>query len=124
MAKRRTVRVEIETSPRDFVMARLAAARASAEAAIQAIDDAVTLFVNPQDDKKGKERAELVESALEALGCATRAAESAEEVLGQVDPLEIEPWDDDGDDDDEDEGDGEDEDDEDTDEDDDAQDDD
>jgi hypothetical protein len=104
--------VEIDPSDRDFVMARLLAARASATAAIAAIDDAGQLFVNPDQDKKGKERTELVGEALEALGAATRAVEMAEQTIHQVDFQECEPWDDDGEEvDDEDEDDDEEEDD-------------
>jgi predicted ATP-grasp superfamily ATP-dependent carboligase len=90
---RSRVRVELDVSPRDFVMARLAAARASAQASIDAIDECISVFVNPEDDKKAKERTELVDAALESMGCATRALESAEEFFDQIDPTEGEPWD-------------------------------
>lgn len=82
-----------EFSARDFVMARLAAARAAAQAAIEDIDASLNLFIDVEEDKKAKEREELLGSALESIGCATRALESAEEMMGEVDPEECEPWD-------------------------------
>jgi hypothetical protein len=112
--------LEIDPSPRDFVMARLAAGRAAAQAAISAMDEVLNLFVNPDDDRRGKEREELIGEALEALGCACRAVEMAESTFELADLSECEPWDDDGvsdedDDEDDDDSDEEDEDDEDTD---------
>jgi hypothetical protein len=87
---------EIDASPRDFVMARLAAGRAAAQSAITAMDDVLNLFVNPDQDKRGKEREEGIGEALEALGCACRAVEMAEATFDEVDLDECEPWDDDG----------------------------
>lgn len=107
-AKRRPVEIEEEdeldeeTIARDAVMARLAGARASLQASIESVDECLTLFVNPADDKSGKERKELLESALEAVGCASRGLESAVEGLPDIDPTEGEPWDDDEEDDDDD----------------------
>ena len=102
---------ELEVDPRDFVMARLAAGRAAAQAAINAIDESLNLFVNPDEDKSGNERTTEVAEALEALGVACRAIESAEAMLDDVDFSEGEPWeeiddeDDEEDDDEEEEGD-------------------
>lgn len=84
---------EIDPSPRDFVMARIAAGRAAAQSAVAAIDDLLNLFVNPDDDKRGKERVELLGEALEALGCACRAVEMAEATIDQIEFTECEPWD-------------------------------
>jgi len=96
--KKKTVQVrtelEIDASPRDFVMARLAAGRAASQSAITAIDEVLNLFVNPDQDKRGKEREEMIAEALEALGCACRAVEMAEATFDQVDLDECEPWDD------------------------------
>jgi hypothetical protein len=86
---------------RDFVMARLAAARASAQASINMIDDAMHLFVNPVDDKKGDDRKEMLDAALEEMGSASRALEAAEERYEEIDPTEEEPWEEDGEEDDE-----------------------
>jgi predicted ATP-grasp superfamily ATP-dependent carboligase len=93
MPARKRIRIEVEATARDFAMARLAAARASATAMIEAIDDCLNLFVDPEDDISGKERKELVDSALEAAGCSSRALESAEEMFKHVDMNEVEPWD-------------------------------
>lgn len=88
--------LEIDASPRDFVMARLAAGRAAAQSAITSMDEVLNLFINPDQDKKGKEREEMIGEALEALGCACRAVEMAETTFDQVELDECEPWDDDG----------------------------
>ena len=85
----------------DYVKARLASALASLEASKSAVLEALALFNNPDDDDKGKERKELVDTALEAAGCATRALEAAEEVVEDCDFTEPEPWDE-GDDEDDD----------------------
>ncbi len=98
--KRVVVEVELEVTPRDYVLARLAAARSSAMQAVNAIDDAISCFMEPEEDEDGAERKELVEAALEHAGAATRALECAEEILPQVDNAECEPWDEDADEDD------------------------
>ena len=97
-AKRATrPEAEPDLAKRDFVMARLAAARASAQSAISAIDDALVLFVDPDDDEGGGEREEMIGEALEAIGGATRALESAEKEFETLEDAELEtgePWDD------------------------------
>lgn len=93
---------EIAVTDRDFVMARLAAGRTAAQDAVHAIDEALGLFLAPDDDKKGKERKELIATALEAVGVAARALECAEENVDEYDPEEGEPWDVEEDDEDED----------------------
>jgi hypothetical protein len=103
----RIVDPDPETTSRDFVMARLAAAHASAQAAIDAIEDALVMFVNVDDDASGKKRRDLIGAALEAIGAGTRALECAEENYEHVDAKEGEPWEADqyeDDDDDDDEG--------------------
>lgn len=106
--RRKIVEVEVdaEYTARDGAMARLAAARACAQSAIEAIDEAIHLFVETGDDAKGKERTELIDSALEAAGMLSRALEAAQEDMKEVDPEECEPWDEDGDDEDEDDEEG------------------
>lgn len=95
---------EIEVTDRDFVMARLAAGRTAAHDACRAIDEALGLFLAPDEDNKGKERTECIATALEALGVATRAMEIAEENADEYDPTEGEPgYEEDEDDDDDDE---------------------
>jgi hypothetical protein len=99
MSPKKSVRVEVElaVTPRDYVMARLAAARMSAQHAIDAIDDIVGLCVDPGEDPKLTERKELLEAALDHAGATARALECAEEAIEQIDPVECEPWDEDGD---------------------------
>lgn len=91
---------ELEITERDYVMARLAAARAASQQAVTAIDESLHFFVIPEDDKSGKKRREMIDEALEAMGVATRSLEAAEEILPEVDMTEGEPWDDDEDDED------------------------
>lgn len=69
---------------RDFAMARLAAARASAQSTLDAIDEALILFVTPDEDERGKQRRELVDAALEASGEASRALEEAQSGLKEM----------------------------------------
>lgn len=104
------VDVDEAEGDRDYVMARLASASVSLKASAEAIDEALALFNNPDDDKKGKERKELVATALETAGCATRALEAAEGLIPNVDFELGEPWDDDEEDEEEDDDEDEDED--------------
>lgn len=101
MARRRTAKVSAakaypELTFRDHAMARLAAARALAQSAVDACDDAINMFLEPEEDEKGIERAELIEAALESAGAACRALEACEEVFPHVDKVECEPWDEEG----------------------------
>lgn len=90
----------IEDSGRDFVLARVAVARNALQAGIDSLDEMTALFSNPDDDKNGKERQELLDGAVEQVGFATRALEAAEEIIEDIDFEEGEPWDDDEDEDD------------------------
>lgn len=92
---------EIEVTDRDFVMARIGAARAAASDALSMLDEAMSLMVNPHDDEKGKKRKANVKDALEALGVATSSLELAEANIDEYDPTEEEPGDEDEDEDDE-----------------------
>lgn len=94
---------KVAEGTRDYVMARLAASRACLAAAVDSIDEAMSLFVDTSDDKKGRDREELVDSALESAGMGTRALECAQEKIDYVDPQLGEPWDEDGEDDEEEE---------------------
>lgn len=86
---------DLDVTNRDFVMARVAAARLSSQAAQDAMDELIGLFLTPEDDPKGKKRKEALGAALEQLGYATRAMESAEDALPHVDNDEGEPGEDD-----------------------------
>ncbi len=95
MAKTKTgarMKVTVDESPRDFVMARLAAARSHAAAAVEAIDDAIMHWTDPSEDDDGTQRKEALEAALDELGSATRSAECAEETAEHADICESEPW--------------------------------
>lgn len=84
---------------RDFVLARLAVTRVSLQAAIEAVDECTAHFVMPEDDTDGDEREQLLDTAAEAIGEATRALEAAQEGMeyDELDPEEGEE-DDDGED--------------------------
>jgi hypothetical protein len=84
-------KAEEKTAARDFVMARLGAARACVGAASTEIDNALGCFVSPEDDKKGEERGGAMESAVDLLGEAVRAVEAAQDMLEDVDFSEGEP---------------------------------
>lgn len=84
---------------RDYVMARLGGALGSLAAATEAVVGALTLFVNPGEDHRGKERKELLEAALEAAGAATRGIEDCDGMIGEADMDAGEPWDEDEDED-------------------------
>lgn len=84
-----------DTTARDYAMARLAAAESYARATLDAIREALDAFTEPDDDPKGKDRAEAIESALETAGCISSALEDCQGVLGAVDNEEGEPWDED-----------------------------
>lgn len=93
-AKEREEDEEDAAISRDFLMARVGSAQVSLRAALSALDDFMALCVNPDEDKDGDERKDLVDTALEAAGCATRALESVEPVLESAE-LEFElgePW--------------------------------
>lgn len=96
-AKKKVIEVktdaEVEATARDYAMARISAARASAAAVIDACDDFIALCIDPDDDDDGGERAELIDSALEHAGAASRALESVEVMFDKIDPEECEPWD-------------------------------
>lgn len=97
-----------DPTSRDYVMARVAAARASAQAAVELCDAVIDHCVDPTKDKNAKQRLECLEGATEALGAASRSLEEATEVVvldDEFDPGEGEDYDDeDGEDEDDEEG--------------------
>lgn len=92
---------------RDFVMARLAAARQHATSTLEAIDGCLSLFVFPAEDKQGKDRAEALDIASESAGDTSRSIELAQALFEDFNKEELaeeEPESDDGDDGDDEEG--------------------
>lgn len=83
---------EDRAAARDYVMARAAGALASIETAKTSLIEMLSLFVNPDDDSKGKERRELADAALEAASCAVRGIEDLNETLPEADMKMGEPW--------------------------------
>lgn len=65
---------------RDFVLARVAAARNHAADMVSALDDYITLAINPDEDKKGETRKELLEAVLDDAGYLSRAVEAAQDL--------------------------------------------
>lgn len=84
---------------RDYVMARGAAAIAALERAKEDVIQAMALFITPSEDKKGKERAECIDAAIESASIATRALEDAQRQINDADESVakiccelVEPW--------------------------------
>jgi hypothetical protein len=80
-----------KTNARNFVMARLGAARAMLSIATDAIDEVLVVFVAPDDDPKAKQRADGLEAADDAIGEAARAVQAAQTLMEEIDPKEGEP---------------------------------
>ena len=66
---------------RDFIMARLAAARAHASNAAESIDSCISLFLFPDEDKDGSARTEALDIISEAAGEISRSVEMAQSIL-------------------------------------------
>lgn len=82
---------EEQQAARDFVMARLAACRGAVAIAGDALDQTLALFIEPDEDKKGKARGELLETIDDALGEGARAVQAAQELFDEIDTREGEP---------------------------------
>lgn len=88
------VPVTVMGNARDALLARIAEARRCAQSVLDACDDVVELCIETEDDDDGGERTDLIEGALDMAGSCSRALELAEEVMIQVNPTEVAPWDD------------------------------
>lgn len=77
---------------RDYVLARAAVALAALDSAKAEIIEMTSLFVTPDDDKKGKARREALDNAIESASIATRALEDAMENFSDADLEAPEPW--------------------------------
>ena len=82
---------EEASAARDFTMARLAACRAYLADASKDLDEALENFVQPDSDRSGKKRAELLERIDDEIGLAAIAVQAAQGGLEDVDPAEGEP---------------------------------
>jgi hypothetical protein len=92
-----------KSEARDFVMARLFAARAAAQSALTALDEAAMLFLDPTDeDEKGTKRKDLLEDADASLGVAAQGVQAAMEAFPEIDAREAEDLDGDPDEEEED----------------------
>lgn len=92
-------RDEERTLARDFTLARLAVCRGHLASSMAALDEALALFADPDEDAKGKDRKELLEGIDESLGGAATALQMAQVSWEDCDPAEGEPDPDDEDDD-------------------------
>lgn len=84
-------RKEEATASREYTLARLAIARGALASSATALDEALILFVDTPDDKKGAKRAQLLEAIDEGIGVAARAVQAAQTSWDFVDPGEGEP---------------------------------
>jgi hypothetical protein len=98
-----------QSAAREFLLARLAICRGALASAAASLDEALALFVDTDDDAKGKTRADLLEAVDAALGEAARAIQLGMPALADIDPEEGEPDEEDEDDDEEDDEDEDDE---------------
>lgn len=73
---------------RDVALARLAAARGYATRVSGQLDEIIELFLMPEEDPKGRERAELFEGVIDDAGFLSRMVEKAQAAFEQIDPLE------------------------------------
>lgn len=92
---------------RNYVMARVAACLSALDSAMDGAKEILALFVDPADDEKGAERAELISAVDDAIGLAARMIQAAQDLYDDVDPTEGEDLlpEEDGHDDDEDDDD-------------------
>jgi len=92
---------EERSAARDFLMARAAACRGAISTASEALDEFLQLMIQPDHDKLGKRRAELLEMIDDLLGQAAISIQHAQPAWSDVDPKEEEPEIDEDDDEDE-----------------------
>ncbi len=76
---------------RDLVLARLAAAKGFATRVSGQLDEAIELFLLPEEDPKGHERNELFEGIVDDAGRLSRVMEKAQAVFEGLDPMESSP---------------------------------
>jgi hypothetical protein len=76
---------------RDLVLARLAAARGFATRIQGQLDEAIELFLVPEEDPKGHERTEIFEGVIDDAGRLSRVVEKAQAVFETCDAMEPSP---------------------------------
>lgn len=76
---------------RDTILARLAAARGFATRIQSQLDEAIELFLLPEEDPKGHDRAELFEGVVDDAGRLSRVMEKIQAVFEDLDPMEASP---------------------------------
>jgi hypothetical protein len=74
---------------RDFIMARLAAARGHLAVAADALDGCLGLFLFPVDDKDGAERNEALDIISESAGEVSRSVEAAQTLFDGLDKKQL-----------------------------------
>ena len=76
-------------SARDYAMARLAAAQTNIDWCKTAIEGVMELFVDPDDDKGGKNRASGLNDAMGFCHEIAKSIQAAEAALGEMDRDEL-----------------------------------
>lgn len=71
------------STQRDFVLARIAVARSLFTSALEALDACTAAFLFPEEDRKGAERKETLDLALDLSGDASRTIESAQGTMSR-----------------------------------------
>lgn len=83
--KKRPPKLVCEPNSRDYVMARIAAARTSAQAFVDTCDEILGHFTDPAEDKDGEERDGAFDVGAEALGAASVSFGEAHRVWDEDD---------------------------------------
>jgi len=79
---------KVQATPRDFVLARLAAARTLLGSLVEGLDGLIDIFAEPSIDKHGDEREEVFKALLEDAGTFSRTLECAQAVFESLSPTE------------------------------------
>ncbi len=74
---------------RDYIMARLAAARGALTATQEVLDGCILLFIAPDEDKSGADRKEALEELLDMAGDISRSIEMAQEGMEGISKAEL-----------------------------------
>jgi len=69
---------EEQSTQRDFVLARLAAARAHSARISEGLESCIDFFLFPEEDEDGEGRKEILEALLDDIGGLTRSVDAAQ----------------------------------------------